>query len=92
MIGNGVFHIRHKSTCPWVTSDVSRGIWYRYTGMGAQIIGAQIIVKWRKKWPINIWRLLLSPKFQRKIVYGVYGVFVTFDGASMWNKIKNGST
>ena len=23
--------------------------WYRYTGMGAQIIGAQIIVKWRKK-------------------------------------------
>ena len=23
--------------------------WHRYTGMGAQIIGAQIIVKWRKK-------------------------------------------
>ena len=23
--------------------------WYRYTGMGAQIIGAQIIAKWRRK-------------------------------------------
>ena len=61
--------------------------WYRYTGMGAQIIGTQIIVKWRrKKRPINIWRLLLSPKFQRRDRLRCF--CHTFDEASMWNKIK----